>query len=367
MISRVLDRYFFREVVTTFLAVTLVLLFILLSNQFARVLGQAAAGKLPREAVLTMLGLTSIQFLNILIPIALFLAIMLALGRLYRDSEMAAMQACTVGPLSIYRPLLLFAAILGALLAWLALSVGPWTANQAHVLARTAQRDAQLGTLEPGRFHSAQDTVFYAESSNPDGSFEDVFIEVRNGESVQVAVAARAEQTREADDLVTLKLFDGRRYEGKPGTPNFRVMEFREHGIRIQLEQPDLTTTERAVVPSRELIGSDDPKDIAELQWRYSLPLAAVVLTLLAVPLSRINPSQGRYGKLTVGVLLYVLYANLIGTARVWLERGDLPLWLGIWWVHGLFVLLALILLLSQNGWRGLWIRRRKPEAQGAK
>jgi len=102
---RILDRYIFREIAQTWLAVTMVLLFILLTNQFARVLGDVAKDKLPKDAIFQIIGLTGLQYLTILVPIGLFISVMLALGRLYADSEMPAMMACRVGPLGIYRPL----------------------------------------------------------------------------------------------------------------------------------------------------------------------------------------------------------------------------------------------------------------------
>ncbi len=86
--TRILDRYIFREIATTWLAVTVVLLLILMTNQFARVLGDVAKGRLPKYAAFDVIGLTVVQYLTILIPIGLFLATMMALGRLYRDSEL---------------------------------------------------------------------------------------------------------------------------------------------------------------------------------------------------------------------------------------------------------------------------------------
>ncbi|NNC55030.1 MAG: LptF/LptG family permease, partial [Pseudomonadales bacterium] len=130
----ILDRYLLREILYTLLAVTGVLLFILLSNQFARVLGEAAAGRLPRDAVLQLMGLTSLQYLTILVPLSLFLAAMLAFGRLYKDSEMSAVMACGVGPARLYRPLMLVAILTVALLSWLSLDLAPWSAETADVL-----------------------------------------------------------------------------------------------------------------------------------------------------------------------------------------------------------------------------------------
>ncbi|HUD96518.1 MAG TPA: LptF/LptG family permease, partial [Woeseiaceae bacterium] len=116
---RILDRYIFREIAQTWVSVTAVLLFILLTNQFARVLGDVAKDKLPKDAVFHLIGLTALQYLTILVPIGLFLSVLLGLGRLYRDSEMPAMMACRVGPSGVYRPLLWLLAPLAVGVAWL--------------------------------------------------------------------------------------------------------------------------------------------------------------------------------------------------------------------------------------------------------
>ncbi len=350
---RTLDRYILREITLTWAAVTGVLLFILISNQFARILGDAAAGKLPREAVLALLGLTSLNYLTILVPIALFLSVMLALGRLYQDSEMAAINACGVGPRRLFRPVMLVALVLAGLMAWMSFGLSPWAANQIHVLRETAKQDAEIGSLEAGRFRPAVggDAVFYAESVDADGVLSNLFVQNRRGDTVEVALAARGEQrTDTARGLRSMILFDGRRYEGIPGTVGFRVIEFVEHGIPIRLSPPDLTSDKTELLPSSMLIGSSEPGHIAEFHWRLSVPLAAAVLAFLAVPLSRTTPRQGRYGKLAVAVMVYILYSNLLGAGRVWVEQLEVPPWLGLWWVHGLVLMAAIALLVSQNG-----------------
>src|SRR5215207_8193698 len=113
---RTLDRYIFREVAVTCIAVTIVLLVILLSNQLARVLSQAAANDFPREVVFTLIGLTSAGYLTVVVPVGFFLAIMLGLGRLYHESEMAAIQSCGVGPAGLFRPIGVLGAAIAALL-----------------------------------------------------------------------------------------------------------------------------------------------------------------------------------------------------------------------------------------------------------
>ncbi len=348
---RIIDRYIFRETSQTFIAVTGVLLVILIGHQFARVLGKAAADQIPKDTVLLLLGLTSIQFLIVLVPLALFLSIMLALGRLYRDSEMTAIRSCGVSQHQLYRPLISLALILAGVVAWFSLDVGPWARNRIVVLESTAGREAAFGEIEAGRFLSTDngESVFYAENVADDGTFNNVFIQRRVDERIEVAVAERAEIRRDSTDQRTLVLYDGRRYEGVPGSAEFRIIHFSEHGIPVTLPPPVFREREREQQSTAELMQSNQPKDRVELQWRFSLPVAVLLLTMLAVPLARTNPREGRYGRLAIAVLIYLVYSNLLGAARVWAEQELVPIQLGVWWVHALLFIGTVILLRRQN------------------
>lgn len=351
---RILDRYIFREIAQTWLAVTMVLLFILLTNQFARVLGDVAKDKLPKDAIFQIIGLTGLQYLTILVPIGLFLSVMLALGRLYADSEMPAMMACRVGPAGIYRPLSWIMIPLVAGVAWLAMDVGPRALMEIERIGMEARRQADLASIEPGRFTSDKTggAVVYAESVLGPGTVENVFLQRRADDGrIEVVIAERGEQ-RDSDDPNTrfFVLFNGRRYEGIPGTSNFRVMKFAEHGIPYRLpgvEDPEL---EPRAMQTAGLISSSDPVHVAELHWRIGVPLATLILALIAVPLSRSQPRQGRYGRLAIGLLVFIVYFNLLSAGKAWLEQGTVPGWVGLWWVHALMLLFALAMLGIQNG-----------------
>ena len=352
---RILDRYIFREIATAWLGVTIVLLTILLTNQFARVLGDVAKGRLPKDAAFDVIGLSAVQYLTILIPISLFLSIMIALGRLYRDSEMPAMMACRTGPSGIYRPLFWLLMPLTLVVAWLSIDVGPRVVTAVDRIGAEARREADLGSIEPGRFtvFGSGNAVVYGERVTSDGVMENVFLQrnLENG-GVEVVVAERGEQVVSEDpDVRLLVLYDGRRYEGIPGTTQFRVVEFAEHGIPFQL--PSLSTPEPRprARPVSQLWASDDLEEIAELQWRIGVPLSTLLLGFLAVPLSRARPREGRYGRLAVGMLVFIVYLNMMNAAKAWIEQGTISPTLGIWWVHGCVLLLLLGLLAVQNGW----------------
>jgi lipopolysaccharide export system permease protein len=360
---RILDRYIFREIAQSWLAVTGVLLFILLTNQFARVLGDVAKDKLPRDAVFQVIGLTALQYMTILVPIALFLAVMLALGRLYRDSEMPAMMACRVGPAGVYRPLTLLLIPLALGVGWLAMDVGPRALAKIELIGAEARRQADLASIEAGKFtgDSADGAVIYAEAVVGPGEVENVFLQRRSPDGVvEVVVAERGEQQETKDPNTRFfVLFDGRRYEGIPGTAEFQVMEFAEHGIPYRLPAAEELEQNPEAMSTLELLRPRTLEEAAELHWRIGVPLSTVVLAILAVPLSRSQPRQGRYGRLAVGLLVFIIYFNLLSAGQAWIEKGSMPVAAGLWWAHGLMLLLAFGLLGAQNGWhRRLWRRR---------
>ena len=351
---RILDRYMLREVAQTWLAVTSVLLFILLSSTFARVLGEAASNDLPKEAVFTVLGLFTVSYLTVLVPVGLFLSIMLALGRLYKDSEMAAAQACGIGPASVYSSLVLLAILLGATVAWLSMSAGPWAARKVDGIFQAAKMDADFGRIVPGKFTSPggdDDVVFYAEDVSADGLLSNVFIQRKLADRIELVVAERGQQSRSNRAMgPAMVLYDGERYEGIPGTVDYQITRFQEHGIPIPVRASDEEELPPKLLRTRELLWSSDLSRLAELQWRLSAPISVMLLTVLAVPLGKARPREGQYARMAVAVLVFLVYYNLLGASRVWTERGELPVWLGLWWVHALVFALAMLMLARQSG-----------------
>ncbi len=353
-----LKRYVLRETLQTWLVVTLVLLLILVTNQFAAVLGDAAASKLPRSAILQALGLTTIQYLTILIPVGFFLAIMLALARLYHDSEMAAMMACGVGPVQLYSAVLSLGVVLALVVGFLALVVSPAALRQVEAFAAQAKRDASLGLPAAGRFVSfaAGTAALYAESVTPDRHLHKVFVQRRNGDKLEVIIADEAWQQDAGNGMRVLTFARGHRYEGQPGELRFRLVEFDEHGIPFELPASGPIKLKPEARSTAALLASKDPADLAEFHWRLGVPLTLLTLAILAVPLAKTEPRKGRFAGLASAVLVYLIYANLLAAGRGWLERGQIPGFMGLWWVHAVFLVAALAMLFFQLGiWRR-WI-----------
>jgi lipopolysaccharide export system permease protein len=343
-LGKILGRYIFREVVVASVVVTAVLLVILLANQVAVVLERAAVNQFPQGVVLQLIWLGALQNLSILIPVGLLLGVVLAFGRMYHDSEMAAALACGVGPGTVYTPVALLAIVVAAGLAWLTLSLSPDATARTLSLRSAAARAGRFAAIAPGKFRAfGGSAVVYAEDVNPDGTLGNVFVEHNRGPRVAVALAERARHSVTADGMThTITLYDGERFEGVPGSPQFRIVRFAEHVVPIQVPTPSDVVKNIEAQPTQDLIGSRDPEKRAELHWRIALPTMCLVLTLIAVPLARLRPRQGRYSRVWLTIVVYFAYSNLVSAGRVWLARGTIPEFLGLWWTHAAIVLLAL-------------------------
>jgi lipopolysaccharide export system permease protein len=338
---RILQRYLLHEMTVNFLGVTLVALALLLVNQVGSVLARAAQLQYQKGFVLELIGLGTAQNVAILLPFGLMLGIVLAFGRLYHDSEMAAAQACGVGVTRVAAAVWLLALPVTALIAWLNFDLAPRAATAEANMRSEALRAAAAAPLEPGTFRSFSGgrIIMYARAEARNGDFTDVFVKRSEGLAIETTVARRAHYQVSSDgESETITLYDGERVKGTPGNNVYSTSRFAEEIIPVRTPETATRAQRLDEMRTLSLIGSRDPKLVAELQWRLGLPVMTLVLTLLAVPLGRLRPRQGRYSHVWIAVLVFALYANLALAGRTWLSRGAIPQAFGLWWVHGLFL-----------------------------
>ncbi|TWC37026.1 lipopolysaccharide export system permease protein [Pseudomonas sp. SJZ079] len=348
-------RYMSREVLVTMSAVSAVLLVIIMSGRFIKYLAQAAQGLLDPGVLFMIMGVRLPGFLQLILPLGLFLGILLAYGRLYLDSEMTVLSATGVSPQRLLVYTLAPATLVALLVAWLSLSLAPQGVTEQMRILNEQDALTELDTLVPGRFQSMKDgsrVTYTQQLSKERDELTGVFISEkrfsRQGgkeRGITVLVADSGRQEIQADGSRYLILQNGYRYDGNPGQADYRAIKYDTYGVLLPKPTVSDEISEREAVPTRELVGSDNPRFQSELQWRLSLPLLVFVVTLMAVPLSRVNPRQGRFLKLLPAILLYMVYLSLLIAARGALDKGKIPLQLGLWWVHGLFALIGLGLL----------------------
>ncbi|HSW15426.1 MAG TPA: LPS export ABC transporter permease LptF [Solimonas sp.] len=349
----ILGRYLLKETLGALAAVAVVLLAIMMSAQFARYLAQAAGGKLPKDVLLGVVGLTSLQYLMILIPFSGLLAVMLTLGRFYKDQEIAAMSGCGVGGWRIYQPFLLLAVGLAVVAGAFSFQVGPWAGRQSDFLLKDGRWLLQFNPFEEGRFKEVGNgrAVFYTDRLEGKDRLGMVFGELRDEDGTSILTARSGHYATSADGNRRLVLEEGWRYQGEPGQGNYDIARYEQLISRIQLPEFVYKTEVRKIKPTSELLASQDPGDRAEWHWRLASPVSVFLMILIAVPLSHLAPRQGRYGKLVLGIVVYLVYSNLLTFGQTYIARGKLPDLVGLWWIHLIAAVLALWLVARREGW----------------
>ncbi|MNI07319.1 Lipopolysaccharide export system permease protein LptF [compost metagenome] len=356
-------RYLSREVLLTLSAVSAVLLVIIMSGRFIKYLAQAASGLLDPGSLFLIMGFRMPGFLQLILPLGLFLGILLSYGRMYLESEMTVLSATGMSQQRLVWMTMFPATLVALIVAWLSLSLAPQGANQFQLLLNRQDALTEFDTLEPGRFQSLRDgtRVTYTERMSDDRvNLGGVFISQKNISSnnkdrgISVLVAEKGRQEIRPDGNRYLILDNGYRYDGSPGQADYRAIKYDEYGVLLPKPEVSDEVTDRDAMPTRTLIGSDDIRMRAELQWRMSLPLLVFIVTLMAVPLSRVNPRQGRFLKLLPAILLYMAYLSILIAARGALDKGKIPAVVGLWWVHGIFLTIGLGLLY----WEPLRLKR---------
>ena len=360
-------RYLSREVLLTLSAVSAVLLVIIMSGRFIKYLAQAASGALDPGSLFLIMGFRLPGFLQLILPLGLFLGILLAYGRLYLESEMTVLSATGMSQQRLLGMTMVPAALVALIVAWLSLSLAPQGANQFQLLLNKQDAMTEFDTLVPGRFQALRDgtRVTYTEKLSDDRTnLAGVFISEKRvsadkkDRGISVLVAEKGRQEVQEDGNRYLILENGYRYDGNPGQADYRAIKYDTYGVL--LPKPDVSdeVTDRDAMSTRTLLGNDDLRSRTELQWRLSLPLLVFIVTLMAVPLSRVNPRQGRFLKLLPAILLYMAYLSILIAARGALEKGKIPPALGLWWVHGIFLAIGLGLLYWEP-WRLKMASRR--------
>ena len=350
----ILDRYIRGELLRTLGGVTIVLYLIFLSNRLVAYLGDVASGSIPGSYLFVFIGLASVRYLIILAPLAFYIAVLLLLGRLYRDHEMAALSACGVGTRKIYRPVFFTAVPLSILIAVLSFYVVPHVADIEYQLRKGFEKNLEFTGISPGKFHQNKDYIVYLESLSEDQTrMENVFIQSqKSGRNVLIIAETAYMQLEPDTGNRLLVLVNGARYEGVPGQTDFKYLSFARHSLLLAVSKDQVRKTDTYSMLSMDLVKMNSAASWAELQWRAAIPLSILLLALLAVPLAKIPPRKGQFGRLFVGVLIYVLYVNLLAVSKAWIAKEKISPEIGLNWVHLLILILAIFMLARQFGFR---------------
>jgi len=359
----VLDKMVALDLLRTLLAVWSVIVVIIVSRQFIRILDRAVEGQVSNQTLMTVLGLKTIIASAAFLPAALFMAVLMVLGRMYRDQEMSAVASAGGGAGTVYRSIFLLVFPLSVLSAGLSFYVSPWAEAKMEELMHQDKESADLRGIAAGKFseYSQGDLVFYVEKIDDDKTMHQVFVQHRQGDRLAI-INAEVGRLRDLPDGRYVVLENGERIQGQPGAVNYVLEQFTEYAVRMETKESAANFGKESVA-SGTLASSGQITDIAELQRRFSIPMGIVLLSFIAVPLAQMSPRGGVYGNMLVGFLIYFSYGNFIRVSQSWVMNQTIPAWLGVFGVNTLLLLVGGVLLARLYGWQ--WLVMKVKEKVG--
>ena len=348
--------------------VFLVLVTIMITTLVIRILGFAANGTVNPKDAFVLIALATLGYMAVLLTVSLFVAVLIVLVRWYKDSEMIVWFASGLSVTNLIRPILQFATPLIIIIALLALFVWPWSNRESTLISQRFQQRDDVSMVAAGQFKESAkaDRVFFIEELDPDKSeVKNIFAADSKNGRLSIAVASTGFIQNSEGGEKSIVLNNGRRYEGLPSQPDFRILEFNEYTTKIRSKEalaPPPRDREKSVT---ELLSTAEPAQInanlAELLWRIGLPLMALGLVLIAIPLAYVNPRLGNYTAMFYAILIYLIYSNLLNLSQNFVSQGKINFYMGIWPIHVIALVAATILIRNRINPSLKWWRRQLP------
>ena len=368
----IIFRYLLSEVAKTQFAVFFILMTIFISQKFVRVLDDASEGGIPGHLVMVFIGLKVPDLAGTLLPLSLFLGILLAYGRIYAESEMTILHACGVSEWYVVRVTLVLGLVTAILTGIFTMYLSPMAAEYEYQVKEKLAADAGLSSIVAGRFQKTSNNkavMFVHNKDRDDNTLDRVFVaqlpdenssfnEIINSSLVYAKSGQVYEEESGAQKLV---LSDGVRYQKDAETKELRAVSFGNYSFDIQDKKVEHTRRKVTASPTLELLGNTDPQAKAAIQWRFAFPISCLILTLIAVPLSVVNPRQGKFAKLVPALLLFLTYFLLMTSVRSGIERETVPAFIGLWPIH-LSALVLGVTLIFQSRTSGRKIKAKFPK-----
>jgi lipopolysaccharide export system permease protein len=358
----IIVRYLIRETLKSQFAVFFVLFLVFISQKFIRVLASASDGSIPGSLILSLVGLNMPSMGLLMLPLSIFIGILLTFGRLYAESEITVMNATGMGNKYLIRAALYLALITGVAAAFNSLWLAPWSQEKVTQLMEQVEADVGLELLQKGQFQPSPDgkaVVFIDDISRDGKELQHVFIAQpmpRDAIRPSVIFADKGKISELSDGRQVLDLVDGHRYEGVPSRLDYMITDFESYQALIGQRAVQKKSRDWDALSTMELISNSSLKAKAELQWRISLILCVPLLTMIVVPLSAVNPRQGRFAKLGPAVFIYLSYFLSISAAKSAVEDGALPAYIGLWAINASLLMAGIVL----NSMDSLPVRRIK-------
>ena len=345
---------------TLFFAMILIIGLIVFGNQFVLMAQESIELGIPTQELMPVVYYNMTRDFPLIFSLSFFLAIILAITQLYKNSEAIVMNSLGLGDkqfIIFLRPLIVVSFLILLFLTTIAV---PWSKQQKYLIEEVHNNASEFSFIKEGEFEQFKDgeIVFYAsESSTPDSkieqNMEEIFIYARSEENSVIVLASNAVKFTDPEtNNVYLRLRDGTRYQGMAGKESKVILDFDQYDLQIISGDRLNTITQYTAIGginTLELFKREGPLVNAELQWRLSAPICLLILSGLGVLLGKVSPRSGRSVGLLIGIVIFILYNNVLLIAKNSIERGELNPIIGLWSVHLSVLLLTFIFYQLRN------------------
>jgi lipopolysaccharide export system permease protein len=348
----IITEYLAREIGKPFAVILGILCALFGGYSISSSLADPANGLLPASIIFELAGLKLLISQDVLIPVALYFAVLLSFSRLHADREIAAMQALGASPMRAVRAVLGIAVVTALAVCVMAMLARPWAYRTSHDITWLGATKVDLDAMQAGTFYASQDgsrVIFLTHRARHGGQANDVFVRRNVGNHIEVIFAQGATPlpNRDATGQREVYLSDAHIYEIDPANPqNDQLVDAAGLKLDPSGEQGSAPGYSPVAASTLHLARSSAPRDIAEWQWRLSTPVSTILLALMGIPLSRTQARQGRFARFGPAILIYAGYYLLCTTTRTWVEHGTISPFPGIWWGP---IALALLLVAGFN------------------
>ncbi|MGL5110059.1 MAG: LPS export ABC transporter permease LptF, partial [Vibrio ordalii] len=342
----IIVRYLIRETLKSQFAIFFVLFLVFLSQRFIRVLAEASDGDIPARMILSIVSLNMPAMGLLMLPLSLYIGILLTFGRLYAESEITVMNATGIGNKFLIRAALYLALITSGAAAFNAFWLAPWSQDKEAQLMEQLAAENSVDLLQKGQFQRTPDgssVVFIENIENK--KLHNVFVaQLAPKDSILPSVMfSNSGDVKElSDGRQMITMYDGIRYEGVPTRVDYMITKFDEYEGLIGQREVKPKGRDWEALPTSNLLSNPDRRAKAELQWRISLVICIPLLTMLVVPLSAVNPRQGRFAKMGPAILIYLAYFMAISATKSAIEDGSLATVIGMWPINAALLLAAI-------------------------
>jgi lipopolysaccharide export system permease protein len=351
----IIHRAFIREVLQTSAAVTAILFSIFFVTRLVGFLSQAAEGDIPMESVFILLLLKMMTYLDVIVPLVVFISMLLVMGRWIRDNELTVITACGISMGQFIRPVLVLSLIMGTAVGAFSLYISPLSAQVGQSIEFKYRNRSDATGIIPGVFTETRggDGVYFVESYDRDtDTFKNIFVYEDGEEDDEVITAAVGYKTvdeKTNDDFLVLK--NGSQFRGDAGDKSYEFVNFETYAIRLKQQAANKMTLGTKATPTTQLLDNPSRRAIGEFHWRLSKIAMLPVLMIFALCFSSITYRKARFPGLITALLVYFTYSNILGLVVALIRKGTVPPHLSLWAVNLMFLGLAVYMFRrrSQN------------------